>query len=68
MVSLWYFLVYSHWTPRFGLRSLCSAYMVFKTEIEQLKATVSLENIAGNISFEDKTKMTSPFRLDIMTL
>ena len=36
--------------------------MVFKTEIEQLKATVSLENIVGNISPEDNTKMTSSFR------
>ena len=38
--------------------------MVFKTIIEQLKTTVSLENIAGNISSEDDTEMTSPFRLD----
>ena len=53
---------------RFGLHSLCTAYMVFKTEIEQFKATVSLENIAGNISYEDNTKMTSPFRLDTITL
>ena len=42
--------------------------MVFKTGIEQLKATVSMENIAGNISYEDNTKMTSPFRLVTITL
>ena len=42
--------------------------MVFKTEIGQLKATVSLENIAGNNSCEDNTKMTSYFCLDTITL
>ena len=25
MFSLWYFSLYSHWSPRFGLRSLCFA-------------------------------------------
>ena len=34
----------------------------------QLKTTVSLENIVGNISCEDDTEMTSPFRLDTITL
>ena len=33
-------------------------FMFSKTEIEQLRSTVSLENIAGKISCEDKTKMT----------
>ena len=42
--------------------------MFFKTEIEQLRLTVSLENIAGNISCEGNTKMTSHFRLDTNTL
>ena len=42
--------------------------MDFKTNIEQLKTTVSLENIVGNISCEDDTEMTSPFRLDTITL
>ena len=42
--------------------------MVFKTEIEQLKATVSLEIIAEDISSEDNMKMTSSFRLDTNTL
>ena len=42
--------------------------MNFKTKIEQLKTTVSLENIVGNISCEDDTEMTSPFRLDTITL
>ena len=46
----------------------CFAYMDFKTKIEQLKTTVSLENIVGNISCEDDTEMTSPFRLDTITL
>ena len=46
---------------------ICFAYMVFKTVIEQLKATASLENIAGYISCEDNTKMTSRFRLDTIT-
>ena len=42
--------------------------MFFKTEIEQLRSTVSLENIAGNISCESNMKMSSPFRLDTNTL
>ena len=40
----------------------------FQTKIEQLKTTVSLESIGGNISCEGDTKMTSPFRLDTITL
>ena len=43
-------------------------HMVFRTKIEQVKTTVLLENIAGNVSCEDDTEMTSPFRLDIITL
>ena len=42
--------------------------MFSKTEIEQLRSTVSLENVEGNISCESNTKMTSPFRLDTNTL
>ena len=42
--------------------------MFSKIEIEQLRSTVSLENIAGNISFEGKMKVTSSFRLDTNTL
>ena len=42
--------------------------MVFKTVIEQLETTVSLENITGNISCKDDTEMTPPFRLDTTTL
>ena len=42
--------------------------MDLKTKIEQLKMTVSLENIVGNISCEGDTEMTSPFRLDTITL
>ena len=41
---------------------------IIKHIIEQLKTTVSLENIVGNISCEDNTEMTSPFRLDTITL
>ena len=37
-------------------------------QMEQLKATVSLENIVGNIYCEDHMKMTSAFRLDTITL
>ena len=68
MFLLWFFSLYSHWSPRLGQRSLCFTYMVFNTEIEQLKATVSLKDIAENIFCEDNTKMTSPFRLDTITL
>ena len=39
-----------------------------KTKSEQLKTAVSLENTAENISCEDGTETTSPFRLDIITL
>ena len=42
--------------------------MFCKTEMEQLRSTVSMEIIAGNISCEDKTKITSPFNLDTNTL
>ena len=38
-----------------------------KTKKEQLKTAVSLENTVENISGEDRTEMTSPFRLDIIT-
>ena len=59
----------------FPLRPRAMAYaisvlhdMVFKTKIEQLKTAFSLGNIAGNISCEDGTEMTLPFRLDTITL
>lgn len=42
--------------------------MVFKTKIEKLKKVVSLGSIAGDIFCEDGTEMTSPFRLDTITL
>ena len=38
--------------------------MVFKTKIKQLKRTVSLENIVGNISSEKNTEITSSICLD----
>ena len=41
---------------------------VFKAKIKELKTVISLENIAGNISYEDVTEMTSPFRLDTITM
>ena len=43
-------------------------FMFSKTEIDQLRSTVPLENIAGNISCEGNAKMTSSFRLDTNTL
>ena len=46
----------------------CFSYMIFKTEIVHLKATVSSENIAGNISCEVNTEMMSLFRLDTIRL
>ena len=53
--------------PAFWPAKFMFCIMFFKTETEQLKLAVSLENIAGNISCEDNTKMTSPFRLDTNT-
>ena len=35
--------------------------MVFKTKLKQLKAAVSLENIAGNISYQYGTEITLTF-------
>ena len=54
--------------PAFWPVQFMFCIMFFKTEIEQLRSTVSLENIAGNISCEDNMKMTSPFCLDTNTL
>ena len=54
--------------PAFWPAQFMFCIMFFKTEIEQLRSTVSLENVAGNISCESNTKMTSPFRLDTNTL
>ena len=51
------------WPARFMFCIMCS-----KTEIEQLRSTVSLENVEGNISCESNMKMTSLFRLDTNTL
>lgn len=42
--------------------------MVFKTKIEKLKTVVSLGSNAGDIFCEDGTAITSPFRLDTITL
>lgn len=44
------------------------AFIIFKRKIEQLKMAVSLENIAGSISCENNTKMTSYFRCDTITV
>ena len=56
--------------PAFWPAPFMFCIMFSKTEIEQLRSTVSLENVGTleNISWEDNTKMTSPFRLDINTL
>ena len=54
--------------PAFWPALFMFCIMFSKTEIEQLRSTVSLENIVGNISSEGKTKITSPFRLDTNTL
>ena len=54
--------------PMFWPARFMFCIMFSKTEIEQLRSTVSLENVAGNISCEGNTKMTSPFRLDTITL
>ena len=53
--------------PAFWPAQFMFCIMFFKTETEQLKSTVSLENIAGNISCEGNTKMTSPLRFDTNT-
>ena len=53
--------------PAFLTTRLMFCIMFSKTEIKQLRSTVSLENVAGNISCEDNTKMTSTFRLDTNT-
>ena len=50
--------------PAFWPAQFMFSIMFFKTEIEQLRSTDSLENIAGNISCEGNMKMTSPFGLD----
>ena len=54
--------------PAFWPAQFMFCIMFFKAEMEQLRSTVSLENIAGNISCEGNMKMTSPFRLDTNTL
>ena len=54
--------------PAFWPAQFMFCIMFFKAEMEQLRSTVSLENIAGNISCEGNIKMTSPFRLDTNTL
>ena len=50
--------------PGFWPAQFMFCIMFSKTEIEQLRSTVSLENIEENISCESNTKMTSRFRLD----
>ena len=62
MFSLWYLSLYSHWSPRFWPARFMFCIMFFKTEIKQLRLTVSLKNITGNIPCEGNTKRTSPFR------
>ena len=54
--------------PAFWAARFMFCIMFSKTDMEQLRSTVSLENVAGNISCEGNTKMTSPFRLDTNTL
>ena len=51
------------WAARFMF-----CIMFSKTDMEQLRLTLSLENVAGNISCEGNMEMTSPFRLDTNTL
>ena len=54
-------------TPFWPAQLMFCIYL-FQNKIEQLKTTVSLENIVGNISCKDDMEMTSPFRLDTITL
>ena len=54
--------------PAFWPARFLFCIMFSKTEIEQLRLTVSLENNVENISCEGKTKITAPFRLDTNTL
>ena len=68
MFSLWYFSLYSHRRPGFWPARFLFGIMFFKTKIEQLRSTVSLQNIGGNIPCEFNTKMTSSFGLDTITL
>ena len=62
------FLVVFPLRPAFWPARFMFCIMFFKTEIEQLRSTVSLENIAGNIPYEGNATLTSPFRLDTNTL
>ena len=62
------FLVVFPLEPAFWPAPFMFCIMFSKTEIEQLRSMISLENIAGNIFCEVKLKMTSPFRLDTNTL
>ena len=59
---------YSHWGPFLACAVNVLNIMVCKTKIEQLKTTLSLENIVGNIASEDDTEMTSRFCLDTIKL
>ena len=54
--------------PAFWPARFMFCIMFSKAEIEQLRSTVSLEDVAGNISCEGNTKMASHFRLDTNTL
>ena len=58
----------SHWGPFLACAVNVLNNIVFKTKIEQLKTTLSLANIVGNIASEDDTEMASPFRLDTIKL
>ena len=54
--------------PAFWPAQFMFCIIFSKAEIEQLRLTVSLENVERNISCESNTKMTSLFRLDTNTL
>ena len=66
--SLKYFSQYFEWDSDLACTVNVLDDMVFKTKIKELKTVVSLENIAGNISCENVTEMTSPFCLDTITM
>ena len=54
--------------PAFWPAQFMFCIMFFKAGMEQLRSTVSLENIAGNVYCEGHMKMTSPIPLDTKTL
>ena len=57
------------WRPPFLVCAINVLHnFVFKTKIVQLKTTILLDNIAGNIPCEHGTEMTSPINLYTLTL